>query len=134
MKSINGNNKLERQINKAKKYLGVELEVATNNYLKIANIEDKENTYIAFGESVSHLRTKELYVIKPINGNGKVFFIKDWATIAEDNSFYNGKYVIFKPYSLQDKLAAAELAKGFDDICNLNAFIEKNGDFKISKK
>lgn len=130
METIN----LERQINKAKKYLGIELEVVTNNYLKIANIEDKANTYIAFGEAVSHLIAKELYVIKPINGNGKVFFIKDWATINENGSYYYGNYVIFQPYTLHDKSLAKELAKGADDLFNLNDFINKNGSFWINKK
>lgn len=134
MKTINGNNKLERQINKANKYLGIELVENTNKFLKIENIKDKENTYIAFGEAISYSTSKELFIIKPINSNGKVFFAKEWATINEDNNFYHGKYVIFQPFKLEDKLLAKELAKGADDIFNLNDYINKNGSFLVNKK
>lgn len=134
MKTINGNNKLERQINKANKYLGIELVENTNKFLKIENIKDKENTYIAFGEAISYSTSKELFIIKPINANGKVFFVKEWATINESNNFYHGKYVIFQPYKLEDKLLAKELAKGADDIFNLNDYINKNGSFLVNKK
>lgn len=134
MKTINGNNKLERQVNKAKKYLGIELVNASNKYLKINDIEDKENTYIIFGEGINYSQLKDLFILKPLNGNGNVFFVKEWAVISEMGSYYYGDYVIFKPFKEEDKNLAKELSKGYDDIYNLDEFIRKNGQFLVKKR
>lgn len=134
MKSVNGKNKLERQINKAKKYLGIELINASNKYLKIGNIEDKENTYVIFGEGIKYSELKELFILKPLNSNGEVIFIKEWASISEMGSYYYGDYVIFKPFKEEDKNLAKKLSNGYDDIYNLDEFIRKNGSFLIKKR
>lgn len=134
MKSINGNNKLERQINKAKKFLGIELVDHSNQYLKINDIEDKGNTYIILGEGIKYSKLKDLFILKPLNSNGRVFFVKEWAAISEMGSYYYGDYVIFKPYKEEDKILAKELSKGYDDLYNLEEFIRKNGLFLVKQR
>ena len=47
MKTINGKNKLERLINKAYKYLNITLKKASNKYLYIEKVAEKENEMVS---------------------------------------------------------------------------------------
>lgn len=130
MKTVNGNNKLERQINKAKKYLNLTLKEDTNKYLKVDINSIDNDVFIWFGEPKT---TKyESLMIKPLNGNEKVFFKKEWATIKQTN-YYLGSFVIFKSFGENEYNELCEIAKGCDDLWNLKEFaktkniaIEKN--------
>ena len=46
MKTANGKNKLERLINKAYKYLNITLKKASNKYLYIEKVDEKENEMV----------------------------------------------------------------------------------------
>lgn len=128
MKTINGNNKLERQITKAQKYLNIELVDSSNKYLEIKNY-DQETTFIFFGKP-KMVKNGELMVLETLNG--KPIFLKSWAGLVENNYF--GEFVIFKSWS-GNHAELLELAKGCDDVWLLkdyqNDLISKDMSSKI---
>lgn len=133
MKTINGNNKLERQINKAKKYLNIDLVEQSNKYLKIADF-DKENTFIAVGDSWKLVKNGELIVIDSTNLE-KAIFKKEFGCLYEKDSYFNGSFCIFKSYGEKEHQILKEISEGCDDIWKLEDFIEsKQMNFLIAKK
>ncbi|MFW6273245.1 MAG: hypothetical protein ACOC2U_05655 [bacterium] len=115
MKTVNGKNKLERQINKAKKFTGVTLEEKSNKYLKVTDAE--EHVYIYFGD-FADIETKYGRKIKftPVNAQ-KDYWMNEWGTVQDKN--YYDSFVIFKAYNDQLKQEFSELAKGADDVFEL---------------
>jgi len=122
MKTVNGKNKLERQITKAKKYSGAEIYDATNKYLKVRDAE--KDTYIFFGE-FKDLDTKygEKILIEPVNAE-KPIWLNKWATINEDN--YYDTFVIFRAFNDKMKAECERLNKGQDDLFNLKDLIKQD--------
>ena len=124
LKNVNGKNKLERQINKAKKYVGLTLADASNKYLKIIGIDDPANTYIFFGETNEY----EDKVIIQAENMDKGIFVKKFATV-QSQMWRNGGFVyftIFRPFFDNDKAACAENAKGAEELFNLNEWLKTN--------
>lgn len=123
MKSVNGNNKLERQINKAKKYMDIVLEESSNKYLIIRDF-DKTNTFIVVN-AAKRVKGRELTVIEPANSNGKVIFKPTWATLKINNfkSGYN-ELTIFQEKDPEKLNWLKELCAGADDIYTLENYIQ----------
>lgn len=130
LKYVNGKNKLERQINKAKKYVGLTLAHASNNYLKVIGIDDPENTYVFFGD-VNEWNDK--VIIQATNMN-KGIFIKKFATV-QSKMWREGGFVyftIFRPFFDNDKALCKENAKGAEDLFLLSDWL-KNNNLEIKK-
>ena len=125
LKNVNGKNKLERQINKAKKYVGLTLAHASNNYLKVIGIDDPANTYVFFGETNEY---EDKVIIQATNMDRGIF-IKKFATV-QSKMWRNGGFVyftIFRPYFDNDKKMCEENAKGAEELFNLNEWLKNNG-------
>lgn len=121
MKTVNGKNKLERQITKAKKFVGVELEEKSNKYLQVTNLESvASDVYIYFG-NFADLQTKYGRKIKfqPLNAQ-KEYWFNEWGTIHDKNYYDN--FVIIKAYNDKLREEFSELAKGADDVFELRNF------------
>lgn len=133
MKTVNGSNKLERQITKAQKYMGITLEKDTNKYLKITNIEDKENTYIFIG-SFDILETQYGTKVKfqPENAE-KAMWIDEYRTINDDNFYCS--FVIFKKNEY-NKAIVEKLEAGADDVFNLQKVfdMEEHTIIEVTRK
>lgn len=127
------------------KYTGVSTTKWSNKYDSIVDIEDKENTYIIFANAngienahmdstatITYSNSKELYIVKPENSSReKPYFFKAWATIANWDAYYTSDFIIVKAYWDADKEELSELAKGCDDVWNLEQFCQswaKNHD------
>lgn len=124
MFTVNGKNKLERQINKAFKYLEIKLSNLSNKYLEIEEF-NKENTFIAIDNS-KIVKNGELLVISPINLKDKVIFKPKWATLIVNNYYNNYQnYVIFQEKNPEQLKVLNELANGYDDIYRLDDFLKK---------
>lgn len=122
MKTVNGKNKLERQINKLKKYLNIIVEERSNKYLTITDF-DEENTFIFIG-TPRYVKDGDLCLIEPINATEPLFF-KSWSVYYEKASWYFNyqDFVIFKTWEGNHK-KVIELAKGADDVFLLKDFME----------
>ena len=122
MKSVNGNNKLERQINKAKKYMDIVLEESSNKYLIIRDF-DKTNTFIVVN-AARRVKCGELTVIEPANSQGKVIFKPTWATL-KINNFKTGynELTIFQEKDPEKINWLKELCFGADDIYTLENYM-----------
>lgn len=121
MKTINGNNKLERQINKALKYVDLELKQISNNNLKIVKFSNKN--FLIAKESYKVLDTKfgKKILIEPLNSDKK-YWINDYNTILLNEYYHKGAIVIrVNDNQLND---FNELANGCDDIYRLDSFNE----------
>lgn len=121
MKTINGNNKLERQINKALKYVDLELKQISNNNLKIVKFSNKN--FLIAKESYKVLDTKfgRKILIEPLNSDKK-YWINDYNTILLNEYYHKGAIVIrVNDNQLND---FNELANGCDDIYRLDIFKE----------
>ena len=129
MKTQNGNNKLERQINKAKKYLEIELVKFSNRYLCIENVNPNKKYYFVDPQSCSIVKNGKLLLIKPLNlKREKPFFFKIFAVL-KTSDYFNGGGFIVCPFWENDKEKMANLAKGYDDIVPLN--LKKLNGYKI---
>lgn len=134
MKTVNGKNKLERQINKAKKYLNIELVESSNKYLKIKNF-DKENTFIIFN-NFDISKNGEWALIRPVNKSNpdKPFFKKEFGTINGKMYFHKDvEFCIFKSFGNDEHNELLDLAKGFDDVYLLSDWIEMKKEFLVEK-
>ena len=120
MKTVNGNNKLERKINKAEKYVGVILEEKTNKYLKVVDCDD--DNYIYFGEyNIIDTKYGVMVVIDPSN-SPKAFWINEYETV-HDNNYY-GSFVILKANDYNRDLLK-RLDEGKDDVFKLKDILDK---------
>ena len=122
-KNANGTNKLERQKNKAKKYLNIELVDYSNTYWHIGDY-DRENTFILF-TNFRIVKNGELVIIEPLN-RVREYFKKSFAVIYEERPYYYNAYVIFKSYGDKQHEELMELVSGYDDIYLLKDWIDKN--------
>lgn len=130
MKNCLGSNKLERQINRAKKYMNIELVESSNKYLKIKSWA--ENTFVIVNNT-KLVKNGELTVIQPINGNGEVFFKNTWATLRINNYKTNYNTLCVFVENDETKLAKLnELANGCDDLWRLEDFL-KNQKVEIER-
>lgn len=121
MKTINGNNKRERKINITKKYLEIDLEHWSNTKLKIMNW-NKDKDYFIVTDNYYYSRDGKLVIVKPINSTReKPYFFKSFGTL-ELSSFANGKAIIIKPYFPDDIKDLRELAKGHDDVFDIETY------------
>lgn len=132
MKTVNGKNKLERQINKAKKYLGIELVESSNQYLKVKSY-DEANTYVVSKEAAKLVKNGELYVIKPQNWNDEIkpLFVKPFATIETDNLIWFKLNPEFVSEEVKNELE--EVLKGFDDIFTMKEFYKNSTWIEVRK-
>ena len=122
-KNANGTNKLERQKNKAKKYLGIELIDYSNTYWKIGKF-DPTNTFILF-TNYRIVKNGEMVIIEPLN-RVREYFKKTFGVIYEERPYYYNAYVIFQSYGEKQQEELLELCKGFDDIYLLKDWILNN--------
>lgn len=131
MKTVNGNNKLERQINKALKYNELVLVEDSNKYLRIEKWNESK-TFFVSNESVKFGSNQygEYAMLIPLN-IAKPIFIKPWNVI---NAYgLDGGQVGYFVYTYKDSDAATlnDLVKGDDGVLNLNP--EINNRFRIKK-
>lgn len=122
MKNCLGSNKLERQINRAKKYMNIELVESSNKYLKIKSWA--KNTFVIVNNT-KIVKNGELTLIQPINGNGEVFYKPSWATLSINNfkTNYNTLTVFVENDPIKLK-RLNELAYAHDDLYRIEDFME----------
>lgn len=128
MKTINGKNKSERQINKTQKYLNIELKNNSNNYFEIESF-DSSKAFAFLGEA-KLIDKYQSFAFNPLNSkDGKAIWKKTFAvmkaTLDKKNFFY-----IFNSYE-GDHQKLLDLSEGHDDIIKLSSistkiFVEKN--------
>lgn len=131
MKTVNGNNKLQRQINKALKYNEMVLVEDSNKYLRIEKWNESK-TFFVSNESVKFGCNQygEYAMLVPLN-IAKPIFIKPWNVI---NAYgLDGVQLGYFVYVWKDEHAATlnDLVKGDDGLLNLNP--ELNSRFRIKK-
>lgn len=130
MKTVNGNNKEERLINKAKKYLGLDLIWTSNKYTKIApNQTISDNLILVAPSAVKILNTKygEKLLIEPINAKEDFqIWEQPWKAIKAYNGAGGdaGLIVNLSDANIQ-KLVDSGLLDGADDIFKLNTLDTK---------
>ncbi|MBN4089702.1 hypothetical protein [Mycoplasma enhydrae] len=127
MKTINGKNKLERQINRAKKYLGIDLEVESNRYLRVKKQEYENNIFVISPSACRYSKNCDWLLIDPINWPlTKPIIIKPFKSIWINN-FRNPPIVIFQVnfdyLSENEKQALEHCLNGYDDIFSLNYWL-----------
>lgn len=130
MKTTNGNNKLERLINKAYKYLSITLKKASNKYLYIEKVDENDNEMVLLAplNSAKLVSTKygSKYAIN-VDNIEETIWVASFATIELNN--YHNDLIIFKinknyvSESLWKNIE--EALKGFDDIWLVSEFIKK---------
>ena len=126
--------KLETQIYRAKKWLGVQLvDNGSKNLLVDASNSSLEGVYILIGKPRKY---QDKYIINGTNFH-KSIFSKQFACI---NSAYwdnNVKrfidYIIFKPYFEDDKEMCARVAKGADGLFDFASYLMTNPQFRVRK-
>lgn len=129
MTTLNGKNKVERQINKAKKYLGIELVRASNKYLNIESVDSNKKYYFVSPTSCLVVKNGELLMVKPLNKKDeKPFFFKTFAVL-KTSEYFNGGGFIVSPFWSDVKKEMSNLSKGFDDIVPLN--LKNLNEYKI---
>lgn len=132
MKTINGNNKLERQINKAIKYVGVNLKEVSNKYLKIAEVLQTENVIVQKGKIVD---TK--YGLKIVfEVAGETFWINEYNTIKLSEYHNLESIFVIKLNDFQkDKFIRAinSIEKDFKENLLINNLNNKNISLQIKK-
>lgn len=119
MKSINGNNKQERQINKAKKYLNIDLKNSSNNYLEIEKF-DEENTFAFLGEG-KIIEQFGSYAFNPVNSKDEKAIWKKTYSVIEATLNKKQSFFIFKSWD-GDHSKLIDLAIGCDDLIKLSDF------------
>lgn len=130
MKTTNGNNKLERLINKAYKYLSITLKKASNKYLYIEKVDENDNEMVLLAplNSAKLASTKygSKYAIN-VDNIEETIWVASFAAIELNN--YHNDLIIFKinknyvSESLWKNIE--EALKGFDDIWLVSEFIKK---------
>lgn len=132
MKTINGKNKLERQINKAIKYCGVNLKEVSNKYLKVEKVLETENVIIQKGKIID---TK--YGIKVVfDVAGENFWINEYNTIKLSEYHNLESIFIIKLNDFQkDKFIKAinSIEKDFKENLLINNLNNKNISLQIKK-
>lgn len=132
MKTINGNNKLERQINKAAKYVGVNLKEVSNQYLKIEEVLQAENVIIQKGKTID---TK--YGLKVFfEVAGENFWINEYNTIKLSEYHNIESIFVIKLNDFQkDKFIRAinSIEKDFKENLLINNLNNKNISLQIKK-
>lgn len=117
LKNVNGTTKNERMVNKAKKYLGVELVKYSNQYHKINQILENENElFVVSSESIDFVTTKygKKAVIEGLNMQ-KEIWIDEWKTLPLFINNNIKEYLVRVNYEPYLKIIS-EAAKGSDDI------------------
>ena len=130
MKTTNGKNKLERLMNKAYKYLNITLKKASNKYLYIEKVDEKENEMVLLAPLCSAKLVSTKYGSKyaiNVDNIEETIWVANFAAMELNN--YHNNLIIFKinknyvSESLWKNIE--EALKGFDNIWLVNEFIKK---------
>ena len=127
MTTINGKNKTERLINKAKKYVNVDLRSTSNKYF-VAATDDKNVLVADKGTwSIKKTRYGVKYLIEP-NNLEKPFWIAHFAVVEGSLG-----QLIFKPWKMTDEIEKCLI--GRDGLYRLTELNEvQYGSQKVDKK
>ena len=130
MKTVNGKNKLERLMTKAYKYLNITLKEASNKYLYIEKVDEKENEMVLLAPlgSAKLVNSKygQKYAIN-VDNVEETIWVANFAALELNN--YHNDVIIFKinknyvSESLWKNIE--EALKGFDDIWLVSEYIKK---------
>ena len=129
MKTVNGKNKLERLINKAYKYLNITLTKASNKYLYIEKVDEKENEMVCLAPLSSTKLVNSKYGSKyaiNVDNVEETIWVPNFAALELNN--YHNDLIIFKinknyvSESLWKNIE--EALKGFDDIWLVSEYIK----------
>lgn len=139
MKSINGNNKTERLVNKAAKYLNLTLKPKSNKYWSVEEESLDQSHFIVTSNSIKKINTKygQCFKITPLNSkNEKSYFVPIYK--AMHITYWSSNVYLIKAND-KDVAELLDLAKGFDDIMlakdystNVNGIIVDKNAFSTS--
>ena len=118
MVSVNGKNKLERNINKLKKYFGLELIINGKNGVLQGNMEGIVGVP---RYSVKVVKNGDLLVINLANDD-EPFFVKPFFAFTDKKN----KWVYFKPYGQKIIDRINHLIKGADEVFKLSEIMKNN--------
>lgn len=132
MKTINGKNKLERQLNKAIKYVGVELKEYSNKYLRIEKVLETKNVIIQKGKIIDTKYGLKLF----FEVAGESFWINEYNSI-KLSEYYNleSLFVIKLNEFQKDKYIKAlkSIEKDFEKDLLINNLNNNNLSLQIKR-
>lgn len=133
MKSVNGNNKAERLVNKAKKYLDLTLRLASNKYWEIEKDSLNDSHFIVLPSTIKVVNGKfgQCLRIQPLNSiDDKCYFIPIYKAM---HLTHWGKNLYLIKVNDKDIPEFLEIAKGDDDVITAISWIDTNETIQVDK-
>lgn len=133
MKSINGNNKTERLINKAKKYLDINLRPKSNKYWIVEDESLNQSHFIVLASSIKKINSKygECLRIKPLNSkDDKCYFVPIYKAL--HITYWSSNVYLIKVND-KDIEELLDLASGCDDIMTAKSYSSNSNGIVLDK-